>query len=464
MAVRVLVDLPAGDLREAVLAELAGARPEPSVRVVEGGRSSLDHAWRDPVDLALTSEERASLVRAAAASAGLGGAVPHVVVVEPDASGAPRPKRQPGDPIVDGPWLPAALAVARDRRMRAAPGTTIAPGAAERIADTASSSPRIREVAAQLRRIVATDSTVLLGGATGVGKEWYAQAIHAASPRALGPFVAVNLGAVPESLVEAELFGHASGAFTGADRGRRGLFELADGGTLFLDEVGELPANLQPRLLRVLQEGRIRPLGDDREIRVDARLVAATNRDLEEEVAAGRFRRDLYYRLAVFPLRIPGLRERREDLPALAEAMLLDAARRNGRPAQFFSEAAQERLADHDWPGNVRELANVVQRAALLCDGDVVGPEHLPAHLGGKADPLDVSAVEDLAERAVRDGEPLEIARRRVDDRFESRYLEGLLTECGGRVGEVARRAGITARALYDKLRRHGLDRRRYRP
>lgn len=446
-----------------MLAELAGARPEPSVRVVEGGRAGAEHAWRDPVDLALTTEEHAPRVRASAVSAGRDGAVPHVVVVELDGSGAPRVKRQAGDPIVDGPWLPAALAVARDRRMRAAPGTVIAPGAAERIADTASDSPRIREVAAQLRRIVSTDSTVLLGGATGVGKEWYAQAIHAASPRALGPFVAVNLGAVPGSLVEAELFGHAAGAFTGAERGRRGLFELADGGTLFLDEIGELPSALQPKLLRVLQEGRIRPLGDDREVRVDARVVAATHRDLEDEVAAGRFRRDLYYRLAVFPLRIPGLRERREDLPALAEAMLVDAARRNGRPATAFSEAALERLWGHDWPGNVRELSNVAQRAALLCDGEVVGPEHLPAHLGGAAEPLDVSAVAELAERAVRDGEPLELARRRVEDRFERCYLEALLVECSGRVGEVARRAGITPRALYDKLRRLDLDRRSFR-
>jgi transcriptional regulator with PAS, ATPase and Fis domain len=233
------------------------------------------------------------------------------------------------------------------------------------------------EVKRQARRVAATDASVLLLGETGTGKELLAQAIHAASHRAAAPFVAVNIAAVPDTLLEAEFFGVAAGAYTGADRrGREGKFKLADGGTLFFDEIGDMPLALQAKLLRVLQEQEVEPLGSNRVHRVDVRLLAATSRDLPAMVAAGEFRADLYYRLNVLPIRLPPLRERLDDLEALVENLLEDIARRSGQPARAISHEALALLARHTWPGNIRELRNVLEQVCLLNDELMLGADH----------------------------------------------------------------------------------------
>ncbi len=230
-------------------------------------------------------------------------------------------------------------------------------------------SRAMRGIVDQLRQVAPATTTVLLLGETGTGKEKVAQTLHHLSPRRDKPFIKVNCGALPAHLIESELFGHLKGAFTGAQSSRKGRFELADGGTLFLDEVGELPLELQPKLLRALQEREIEPLGSERPRRVDVRLLAATNRDLEQEVVEGRFRADLYYRLSVFPLRLPPLRERPEDVRALAERFLERFARDNRRPRLRLGEETLARLQDYPWPGNVRELFNVLERSAILSAG-----------------------------------------------------------------------------------------------
>ena len=227
------------------------------------------------------------------------------------------------------------------------------------------------------RRAARTDSTVLLTGETGVGKEVIADLVHRRSLRADQPFVKVNTAALPETLLESELFGHERGAFTGADRRREGRFELADGGTLFLDEVGEMPLSAQVKLLRVLAEGQFTRLGGTKPVSVDVRVVAATNQDLELAVAAGRFREDLYFRLNVLRIEIPPLRERREEIPSLVEHFLAEARRKLGRGPSKLTSSAMDVLYRHPWPGNVRELRNVIERAAVMCEGDEAGPEHL---------------------------------------------------------------------------------------
>src|SRR5512137_3210625 len=283
-------------------------------------------------------------------------------------------------------------------------------------------------------RVASTDATVLIQGESGTGKELVARAIHTASPRASGPFVAVDCGAIAEGVLESELFGHARGAFTGAQVARRGLFEEAHHGTLFLDEIGDVGPNLQARLLRALQEGTIRRVGANEPIAVDVRIVAATNRDMEAAVKAGTFRADLYYRLHVVSIRIPPLRERREDIPLLAEHF----AQKHGRAeGSAISPEAREILLAHDWPGNVRELENVIARALALNPSGVVLPEDLPeairsARPGGSAPaPLpDVSDRPSLAE-------------------LERRYASQVLQENGGNKTRAAEVLGIDRKTLY---------------
>jgi Nif-specific regulatory protein len=242
---------------------------------------------------------------------------------------------------------------------------------AEDALDRVQRTPGLSSIVEPLRSVAATTTTVLLVGETGTGKELLARAVHEASPRRAKPMVRVNCAALSPSLVESELFGHEKGAFTGASARRLGRFELAHGGTLLLDEVGEVPLEIQPKLLRVLQERELERVGGHRTVRVDVRIVAATNRDLAAEVRAGRFRADLYYRLAVFPLRVPPLRERREDILCLAAAFVEEQARRLGRAVGPLTPAARERLERYDWPGNVRELYNVIERAAIVARGSI---------------------------------------------------------------------------------------------
>jgi transcriptional regulator with GAF, ATPase, and Fis domain len=239
-------------------------------------------------------------------------------------------------------------------------------------------SHRIREVYRLLRRAAASDTTVLLRGESGTGKEVAARALHQESPRAAGPFVAINCATLSESLLESELFGHEKGAFTGAVARKTGKAEAADGGTLFLDEIGELPLHLQAKLLRFLQEREFERVGGTRPIRVDVRVVAATNRDLEKAIREGTFREDLYYRLSVIPLRLPSLRERREDIPLLASHFAALTCQRLGRPVAGFTPEARACLQGYDWPGNARELSNAVERAIVLGEGDLIRPEDLP--------------------------------------------------------------------------------------
>ncbi|HSB19195.1 MAG TPA: sigma-54 dependent transcriptional regulator [Anaeromyxobacteraceae bacterium] len=283
-------------------------------------------------------------------------------------------------------------------------------------------------------RVAATDATVLILGESGTGKELVARAIHQTSPRAAGPFVAVDCGAIAEGVLESELFGHARGAFTGAQAARRGLFEEAHGGTLFLDEIGDVGPNLQARLLRALQEGTIRRVGANEPVAVDVRVVAATNRDLSQAVKEGRFREDLYFRLNVVTIEIPPLRDRREDIPLLAEHFAHKHGRADG--ARAISEGARDLLVAYGWPGNVRELENVVARALALNPAGVILPEDLPDHLRGAA-----------PEGAAPPG--LALADRPALEEVERRYALLVLSEVGGNKTRAAEILGIDRKTLY---------------
>ncbi|MES2719008.1 MAG: sigma 54-interacting transcriptional regulator [Pseudomonadota bacterium] len=318
-------------------------------------------------------------------------------------------------------------------------------------------SPAALEVKRQARRVAGTGSTVLLLGETGTGKELLAHAIHAASARAARPFVGVNIAAVPDSLLEAEFFGVAAGAYTGAERkGRDGKFRVADGGTLFLDEIGDMPLALQAKLLRALQEQEVEPLGSNQVIKVDVRVIAATSRDLAAMVADGRFRADLYYRLNVLPIRLPALRERLADIEALADALLDDIARRSSLPHKSLSAEALDRLAGHDWPGNIRELRNVLEQAALMADAPVLRAEDLDSALAtapraAPAAALPVAppaAARPAAAPAAGSIQPLPQAIAEL----EARAIRDALAATGGNKVAAARLLGIARATLYDKL------------
>ena len=289
------------------------------------------------------------------------------------------------------------------------------------------------------RKVLDGETTVLLLGETGTGKELFAHLIHVNGPRRAKPFVAQSCGALSDSLLESELFGHTRGAFTGATGERKGLFEEADGGTIFLDEVGETSPAMQLRLLRVLQEGEVRRVGGAGPRRVDVRVVAATNADLEADVAAGRFRRDLYYRLNVFPIRLPPLRERTEDIPALADHFLREACRRARRAVPAVGMEALQLLRGYPWPGNVRELENELERAvALADDGRPLGPAHLSERIAAG---VGTGAVPEL--RTLNDA--VEALKRRM--------IEDALRECGSKT-RAAERLGLTRQSLQQMLRR----------
>ncbi|KAB2969819.1 MAG: sigma-54-dependent Fis family transcriptional regulator [Thermoanaerobaculia bacterium] len=300
-------------------------------------------------------------------------------------------------------------------------------------------SDAMRRVVDLARRVGKVDSTVLVTGESGVGKERVARLIHDASTRAAGPFVAINCGAVPESLLESELFGHARGAFTGATQDRPGLFEAAQGGTLFLDEIGEVPPAMQVKLLRALQEREVRRVGENRNRKVDARVVAATNRDLAADVHAARFRQDLYYRLRVVEIRVPPLRERRDDILPLARTFLIAAGERLGRKVSGFSPAAAQQMVRHDWPGNVRELENAVERAVVLARGHRLDVDDLPEEVG-LALPV-VSAAGSV----------------RTLQEVERDYIAAALRANDGNRTRTARQLGIGAATLYRKIKEYRL-------
>jgi len=328
------------------------------------------------------------------------------------------------------------LVVARALKQRelAAENRSLRRGLREkyRLENVVGRSEAMLQVYKTAARVASTDATVLIQGESGTGKELVARAIHAASPRAAGPFVAVDCGAIAEGVLESELFGHARGAFTGAQQARRGLFEEAQGGTLFLDEIGDVGPNLQARLLRALQEGTIRRVGTNESIAVDVRVVAASNRDLEAAVKEASFRADLYYRLAVVTIRIPPLRERREDIPLLAEHF----AHKHGRAeGSAISPAARDLLVAYDWPGNVRELENVVARALALNPSGVIMPEDLPEAVHGER-PLAPERAPDVSDRPTL-------------EELERRYAAQVLQETGGNKTRAAEVLGIDRKTLY---------------
>jgi len=299
-------------------------------------------------------------------------------------------------------------------------------------------SSSMEDLLSQARRVAASDASVCIFGASGTGKELFARAIHRASPRVEAPFVAVNCGAIPEGLLESELFGHKKGSFTGAVADRRGLFQAAQGGTLFLDEIGDMPLPLQVKLLRALEERKIRPVGSHESFDVDVRVIAATHRKLEERIASGEFREDLYYRLNVVKLYIPTLAERREDIPLLANHFLARLAERYRRGRLAFSPEAMQLLVSAPWPGNVRQLLNVVEQAVALATTEVI-PESL------------VRQALDAGDTALT---PLDEARRA----FERDYLVRILKITGGNVTKAARLAGRNRTEFYRLLERHSLE------
>ncbi len=303
--------------------------------------------------------------------------------------------------------------------------------------DIVTQNGAMEDLLSQAQLVATSDASVMLRGESGAGKEVLAKAIHRASPRRKGPFVGVNCGAIPENLLESELFGYVKGAFTGATRDHRGLVCDADGGTLFLDEIGDMPLPLQVKLLRVLEEREVRPVGAVDSMPVDVRLISATHRDLEEEMAEGRFRSDLFYRLNVVSLAIPALSERRDDIPLLANAFLRRLADRYRKEVNSFAPDAMELLVRAAWPGNVRQLLNVVEQAVALSTGPVV-----PLSLVQKA----IREMEDVV--------PFDEARRR----FEADYLTRLLKMTGGNVSQAARLARRNRTDFYKLLQRHALE------
>ena len=329
------------------------------------------------------------------------------------------------------------------------------------LSDFVSKSRPMQDFLSVVRRVAPSETTLLILGETGVGKERLAQAIHLASNRREGPFVAVNCAAIPETLIESELFGHERGAFTGAAKAHRGHFELAHGGTIFLDEIGELPTHLQAKLLRVLEERMVQPLGSEKKKKLDLRVIAATNQDLEAEVGAKRFRPDLYYRLSVMRLMIPALRTRAEDISELASRYARAFGKRLGRPGLKLPREVIDALKSYVWPGNVRELVNVMERAVLLAKTDTIELADLPENVGGKQ--LNVELiVRPEEENAITfdsrfSGMTWKAVRDEVVRALERGYLVAILKRTRGRVGEAARIAGMSERALFEKMRAHNL-------
>lgn len=321
--------------------------------------------------------------------------------------------------------------------------------------DAVSDSPVIRRLLKLASRVAASDTSLLILGETGVGKEWLARAVHDEGPRAGAPFIAVNCGAVPESLLESELYGHTRGAFTGAVKSRRGYFELAHGGTLFLDEVAEMAPHLQVKLLRALQDRQIQRIGAEEPIEVDARIIAATNRDLVEAMKTKSLRQDLYYRLAVVTLTVPPLRQRIEDLPALVDRYLNASVQKLGRyDVAGLTPAALEKLRAYAWPGNVRELINVIERAVLLCEDDRVDTVDFPDEIAGTGAGGAVSFGGSFPSWLDK---PLESGRQAVLEAFEKAYIEHHLRHNRGNVGATATAAAIDPRTLYNKMRHYQL-------
>ena len=298
-------------------------------------------------------------------------------------------------------------------------------------------SPAMQRLLQQVVQVADSDASILLFGETGTGKEVFARVIHSNSRRSKGPFVALNCAAIPETLFESELFGHVRGAFTSAHGAKRGLFQSANGGTLFLDEIGEIPLSMQVKLLRAVQEREVREVGSEISTKIDVRIITATNKDLGEAVKNGSFRNDLYYRISVVPLFLPPLRDRRDDIPLLAQHFLIASAKRANKDLRGFTPAALNRLVTHPWPGNVRELENVIEKASVMTRQDMITPDLLPS-MGTSPD----APMKPLTE---------------AKEEFEKTYLKNVLQLTGGNISRAAQFAGRYRADFYKMLKKYGL-------
>ncbi len=347
---------------------------------------------------------------------------------------------KPLKPLVLRALLDRALGRVRDRRQVAA--LTRELRATGRLSELVGSSKAMREVSLAVEQAAPSTASVLITGETGAGKEVVARALHRLSPRADGPFVAINCSAIPESLMESEIFGHEKGAFTGAAERRLGCFELADGGTLLLDEIGEMPMATQAKLLRVLEDRKVRRLGGKSETPVDVRVLAATNKDPEQAVAQGQLRQDLYFRLNVFHIHLPPLRARKEDLPALAEALLAEANAKNGKRLRGVTTEVMDALRAHSWPGNVRELRNVIEHAVIVALGDTICRDDLPAQFGRP-----VAGPGSLSGLRFPLGVTVEQAEREL--------IRQTLEATSNNKTRAAELLGISLKTLHNKLREY---------
>jgi two-component system nitrogen regulation response regulator NtrX len=312
-------------------------------------------------------------------------------------------------------------------------------------------SPAMRRLRTEIAQAAPSMGRALIFGENGTGKELVARAIHAQSHRAAGPFVEVNCAAIPEELIESELFGHVRGAFTGAHASRKGRFELADGGTLFLDEVGDMSLKTQAKVLRALQEQRVEPVGSTRSVAVDARVIAATNKNLDEQLQAGTFREDLYFRLNVIPFRVPPLRERREDIPMLARHFVEVLSAEHGRRPKPLSGELVETLARLPWPGNVRELRNIIERLVIMTPDDQIEVRHLPASL------IEALPGERADATVAAEGADKTLTLARAREEFERQFIVRRYRECGGNMSRTAEALGVERSNLYRKMKAFGL-------
>jgi two-component system response regulator AtoC len=422
------------------------------VEAVDDGAGAIERAAAERYDLVVSDVrmERSSGFDVLKAFTEKAPATPVILITAfGDVTGAMEAIQRGAYDYVSKPFnieeLKLTVARALERRRLVAENKIVQSDAKTHIEDIVGKSAIMLEVYKLVARVAASTATVLVTGESGTGKELVARAIHTHSPRARAAFVPVNCTALTESLLESELFGHARGAFTGAVVAKRGLFEMASGGTMFLDEIGDMGPKMQAQLLRTLQDGEVRPVGGSESIRVDVRLVCATNKDLEEEVKAGRFREDLYFRINVVTVRLPPLRDRREDIPMLVAHFLAKLARRERREQAALSSEALRMLTGYNWPGNVRELENAIDRAVAVAKGNVILPSDLPSEAGG------------AAPAGGGDGNGI-IEDRPTLAELEQRYIALVLGESGGNKKKAAERLGIDRRTLYRALERSGAD------
>lgn len=332
-----------------------------------------------------------------------------------------------------------------------------------KLTDFASNNEKMRMFMDEVQQIIPNNTPLLILGETGVGKEHLAKTIHVESPRSKGPFIPVNIAGLPEQLLESELFGHEQGAFTGAIRSRRGAFELAHNGTIFLDEIGEMPLHLQAKLLRVLQDYELRPIGGEKPIWVDVRVIAATNRNIEEEVNKGNFRKDLFYRLNVVTLTIPSLRERSEDIPPLSRNFIDFYRRKYTKKISGISDTAMNALCSYDWPGNIRELMNVLERTVILCKGNAITLDHLPKNFSENINNISSIPGDKNLFQTEWTNKTLPEIIKEILSNVEKNYIEMVLRKTKGRVGEAAKIAGIHPRGFFNKMKSLDIKKEAYK-